>query len=73
MGDIRDNLRTAIRDKGYIQAAIARKSNMSASQLSLVLNKERRLDANELFDLCKAIEMTPSELQNYGAKNATKE
>lgn len=72
MGDIRDNLRTAIRDKGYIQAAIARKSNMSASQLSLVLNKERRLDANELFDLCKAIEMTPSELQNYGAKNATK-
>ena len=64
-GDIRDNLKAVIRNKGYKQTIVAKKSNMSASMLSQVLNKERKLEANELFSICKAIEMTPMELKDY--------
>ena len=63
--DIRDNLREFIKDKGYSQTKLAAKSNLSGVQLSQILLKKRKLDANELFDLCHAIEITPSELRNY--------
>lgn len=63
--DIRDNLKAVIRDKGFIQAAIAKKANISPCKLSQVLKKERKLEANELFDICEAIDMSPSELRNY--------
>lgn len=63
--DIRSNLKAVIEDKCYSKAAIARKANISPCKLSLVLNRERRLDANELFHLCEAIEMTPTELKDY--------
>ena len=63
--DIRVNLRNVIKDKGYIQAAIANKANMNPSKLSQVINLERKLEANEMFALCEAIEMTPVELAKY--------
>ena len=71
--DIRDNLKSVISDKGYIQAAIARKANLQPTKLSQILKKARRLEANELFCLCEAIEMSPSELRNYGATQHNKE
>lgn len=70
--DIRYNLKSVIEDKGYIQAAIAEKANIAPCKLSQVLNGKRKLDANELFNLCEAIEMTPVELKNY-SKNREKE
>lgn len=63
--DIRDKLKDVIADKGYIQAVIAKKANMNPSKLSSILNKKRKLEANELFDLCNVIEMTPVELKEY--------
>lgn len=63
--DIRINLRSVIKDRGYIQAVIARKANLSATKLSQILNLDRKLEANELFDVCSAIGMTPMELKNY--------
>lgn len=63
--DVRDNLKTVIRDKCYIQAEIARKANLSPAKLSQILGKERRLEANELYAVCEAIEMTPMELKDY--------
>lgn len=63
--DIRENLRAVIKDKGFIQAVIARKANITPCKLSQVLKKERKLDANELFDICMAIDMTPTELSEY--------
>ncbi len=71
--DIRDNLKAVIRDKSYIQAAIARKANLSPMKLSQILSKERRLEANELFDICEAIEMTPMELRDYQLRSPMKE
>lgn len=66
--DIRYNLKSVIEDKGYIQAAIAKKANIAPCKLSQVLNGKRKLDANELFNLCGAIEMTPVELKEYSRK-----
>lgn len=63
--DIRVNLRNVIKDKGYIQSAVAGRANLSASKFSQIINFERRLEANELFDVCAAIDMTPMELKEY--------
>lgn len=63
--DIRINLKNVIKDKGYIQSVIAGRANLSASKFSQILNLERRLEANELFDVCAAIDMTPMELKEY--------
>ena len=63
--DIRDNLKAVIHDKNYVQAAIARKSNLSPAKLSQILSKERRLEANELYDICETIGLTPMELKDY--------
>lgn len=65
MKDIRVNLKNLIKERGYIQAVIAKKSNLSAAKFSQILNLERKLEANELFDVCDAIEMTPMELRDY--------
>lgn len=63
--DIRDCLEAIIREKGYKQVAVADKAGMTPMQLSKVLDKSRKLDANELFAICDAIEMTPMEVKNY--------
>ena len=52
-------------DKGYSQKRVAEMANLSDSKLSSILLKRRKLDANELFDICNAIEITPSELREY--------
>lgn len=65
MQDIRINLRNVIKDRGFIQAVVARNSNLSPAKMSQILNLERKLEANELFDVCGAIGMTPTELKDY--------
>lgn len=71
--DIRENLKAVIEDKGYIQAAIARKAAIDPSKLSKILSKERKLEANELFHLCEAIELTPMELKDYKPRKPKEE
>ncbi len=61
--DIRDNIRVAIKDRCFTQSSIASKAHMSPNILSMVLNKKRRLEANELYDLCEAMEISPTELR----------
>lgn len=67
--DIRDNLKAVIDEKGFIQAVIARKANISPSKFSQILNKGRKLEANELFEICEAIEMSPTDLRNFKLSN----
>lgn len=38
-------------------------------KLSQVVNLERKLDANEMFALCDAMEITPVELSKYTDKD----
>ena len=63
--DIRVNLKSVIRDRGFRQAAIAEKAKMSPCKLSQIVNLERKLEANEMFALCEAIGITPVELAEY--------
>lgn len=63
--DVRVNLKYLIKDKGYIQAVLAKKANMTPCKLSQVINLERKLEANEMFALCDAMGVTPVELAEY--------
>lgn len=69
--DVRVNLRSVIRDRGFSQASIARKAGMTPFKLSQVVNLNRKLEANEMFALCDAIGMTPVELAEYKVQCAT--
>lgn len=71
--DIRDNLKAMINDKGYIQQVIAKKAGIAPSKLSSILNKNRRLEANELINLCDAMDTSPSELREYKPRLPEKE
>ena len=68
MIDVRINLKGIIRDRGFRQSAIAKKAGMSPCKLSQVVNLERKLEANEMFALCNAMEITPVELYEYDSQ-----
>lgn len=63
--DVRDNLKAIISDRGYIQAAIAKKANLTPAKLSAILNKTRKLDVNEMVVICDVLTIKPEELINY--------
>ena len=65
MSDIRDNLRQIFEDRGLVQAKFAKRVEMTPVQISGILNKKRRLEANELFCFCDALNMSPIEIQEY--------
>ena len=61
--DVRENIKVAMKECCFIQSAIATKANMSPVVLSSILNKKRKLEANELYDLCEAMKISPTELK----------
>ena len=65
MTDVRINLKEVIKERGFSQAAIARKAGISPCKLSQVVNLERKLEANEMFALCNAMGITPVELSEH--------
>ncbi len=67
--DVRECLKNAIEDLGYKQVSVAEKIGMSEQQISDIVNKRRKLDANEMIDLCNAMNITPDKLLMYGIKS----
>lgn len=65
MADTRENVRAFILDKGYKHTIIAKKAKLTPAKLSGIINKSRRLEVDEFFSLCEAMEVTPDELRNY--------
>lgn len=63
--DIRDNLKKIIEENGYIKAVIAKKSGLTPAILSGILNKNRKLEANEMFNICETLGVTPEQLRLY--------
>lgn len=63
MVDVRIILKNIIHERGFTQASIARKANMSPAKLSDILNLRRRLDANDMFALCDAMQINYSDLR----------
>lgn len=68
--DIRDNIRSYIRDRGLIQAVLARRAGMTPAKLSAALTKRRGLEANEFIRLCEAMGVSMEEMRNYNSKSA---
>lgn len=62
MRDARDGIASEIRRRGFKQAAIASMAGLTEQQLSDIVNKRRKLDANEMFNLCLAMDIEPNVL-----------
>ncbi len=62
MRDVRDVLDKEIQRRGFKQSAIAHMAGLKKQQLSDILNKRRKLGADELFALCDAIGISPNEI-----------
>lgn len=60
--DVRDLVAREIRTRGFKQSAIADMSGLTKQQLCDIINKRRRLDANEMVSLCRAMGITPNDL-----------
>lgn len=71
MIDARDGIKNVIKKSGIKQVVIAERANLTPMQLSDIVNKRRRLDANELFDICRALGVTPNDLFYPTSKNAS--
>lgn len=62
MRDARDGIAAEIKQRGYKQAAIAKMAGLTEQQLSDIVNKRRKLDANEMFRLCRVMNIEPNVL-----------
>ena len=69
MRDARDGIAEAIKEGGYKQQFIAAKAGLKEMQLSDIVHKRRKMDANEMFRLCVALGITPNDL--FADKEAT--
>lgn len=60
--DARDGIAAEIRERGFKQSAIASKAGLTEQQLTDIIKKRRRMDANEMFALCDAMGILPNAL-----------
>ena len=62
MRDARDGIADIIKTRGFKQGAIAVMAGLTEQQLSDIVNKRRKLDANEMFSICQAMNIMPDTL-----------
>lgn len=62
MRDARDGIAFELKSRGFKQSAIAGKAGLTEQQLSDIINKRRKMDANEMFLLCRAMGIAPNVL-----------
>lgn len=60
MRDARDVVADIIKTRGFKQGAIATMAGLTEQQLSDIVNKRRKMDANEMFSLCRAMNIMPN-------------
>ena len=74
MLDARDGVRRAIRESGMKQSVVAARAGLTEQQLCDIVNKRRKLEANEMFAICVVVGTTPNDLfeatDNHYQKNA---
>lgn len=68
--DIRDGLKKAIHQSGMKQTVVAERAGLKANQLCDIINKRRKLEANELIRLCHTIGLTPEKMYELAKKTA---
>lgn len=63
--DVRLKIKAIIEDRASSRSEIARRAEMKQQAFSSVLLCKRRLSADELLRICKALNMTVDEVTNY--------
>lgn len=71
MLDARDGVKKAIRKSGLKQEAVARRVDLSPRQLSDIVSKRKKLDADMLFRICEAVGTTPNDIFEIQCPNKT--
>lgn len=66
--DVRDGIRPAIDQSGKKRMFVAANAGITKQMLCDIENKRRKLEANEMFALCRAIGITPDTLYAIAAK-----
>jgi predicted transcriptional regulator len=67
--DVRKQIKMIIKDRALIQAEIARRSDMTPDTLYSILALRRKLGANDLINICKALNMAVEEVTNYNSNS----
>lgn len=62
--DIRDGIEPIIEKFGMKKNKVAQKAGLTPQQLCDVINKRRKLEANEFLAICNALRTTPSEIMS---------
>ncbi|MDR2515639.1 MAG: helix-turn-helix domain-containing protein [Christensenellaceae bacterium] len=62
MEDIRTKIKKAVKERGLIQAAIARRAGISPAKLSQIVNLRSGLSLDDYLRICGAIGVKPSEM-----------
>jgi DNA-binding Xre family transcriptional regulator len=66
--DVRNYIGPAIENAGMKKQAVALRAGLNPQKLCDVIAKRRKLDANELVEICRAINITPNELLGFGVE-----
>ena len=61
--DIRDSLKLYLDAHDVVQAQLAAAAGMTRQKLNAALNKQRKLDANELLRICDVLEISADDLR----------
>ncbi len=62
MTDVRDILAFEIKDRCFMQSLVAKRAGLTEQQLSDIVRKRRKMEANEMFRICEVIGITPNDL-----------
>lgn len=62
MIDIRECIKPAIAQSGMKQIAVAQRAGLTQQQLTDIISKRRRLEANEFISICDAIQTSPNDV-----------
>lgn len=60
--DVRDYIKPAIEKSGLKQFVVAERMGLTPQQLTDIIGKRRRFEANELVTFCQVVDIAPNEL-----------
>lgn len=64
--DVRKCIGPAIEKAGLKKVFVAESAGLTSQQLSYIIAGRRKLDSNELVNICAILRMTPNELLGFG-------
>ena len=67
--DVRLKIKAIIEDRASSRSEIARRVGMTQQTFSSILLCKRKLYATEFLSICKALNMSAEEVENYTSNN----